>query len=116
VTARAEHVDAPQPAALGENGVSVANMWSGGAALPDPSPLPPATPPVRIASANTPDPVQNEAEEAARSVEIADTSSADAALPDPRPMRRPAALPMLFAAVSPADPVQNDARPAVRLA
>ena len=34
VTARAEHVDAPQATALGEDGVSVAHMGSGGAAFP----------------------------------------------------------------------------------
>ena len=62
VTARAEHVDAPQTTALGEDGVSVlgkdgvsvlgedgvsvADMGSGATALPDPRPMPPpATPP-----------------------------------------------------------------------
>ena len=50
-TARAEHVDAPQATALGEDGVSVADMGSGSAALSDPPPmLRPATPPVRFAS------------------------------------------------------------------
>ena len=47
-TARAEHVDAPQATAPGEDGVSVADMASGSAALSDPPPMPrPATPPVR---------------------------------------------------------------------
>ena len=72
VTARAEHVDAPQATALGEDGVSVlgedgvsvAHMGSGGAALPDARPMPP---PVRIASLSAPDPVPNEAKEAASS-------------------------------------------------
>jgi hypothetical protein len=114
VTTRAEHVDAPQATAVGEDGVSVAEMGSFGAALPDPRPLPPpATPPGRIASLSTPDPVQNEAKEAVSSAEVADMGSGGAALPDSRPMRRPAALPVLFAAVSPAEPVQNAARPAV---
>ena len=113
-TARAEHVDAPQATALGEDGVSVADMGSGSAALSDPPPMPrPATPPVRIASLSTPDPVRNEAKEAAGPVEVADTESGSAALSDPPPMPRPAALTMLFAAVSPTDPVQNAARPAV---
>jgi hypothetical protein len=113
LTARAEHVDAPQATTLGEDGVSVADMGSF-AALPEPRPRPPpATPAVRIASLGTPDPVQNEAKEAASSGEVADTGSGGAALPDPRPMQRPAALPVLFAAVSPADPMQNDAKPAV---
>jgi hypothetical protein len=114
VTARAEHVDAPLATALGEDGVSVADMGSVGAALPDPHQLaPPATPPMRIASLSTPDPGQSEAKEAASSGEVADTGSGGAALPDPRPMQRPAALPVLFAAVSPADRMQNDAKPAV---
>jgi hypothetical protein len=114
VITRAEHVDAPQATAMGEDGVSVAEMGSFGATLPDPRPLPPpATPPLRIASLSTPDPVEKEAKEAASSGEVADTGSGGAALPDPRPMQRPAALPVLFAAVSPADPMQNDVRPAV---
>ena len=47
-TARAEHVDAPQATAPGEDGVSVADMASGSAALSDPPPmLRPATPPVQ---------------------------------------------------------------------
>jgi hypothetical protein len=114
LTARAEHVDAPQATAVGDDAVSVADMGSFGAALTDPRPLPPPpAPPVRIASLGTPDPVQNEAKEPASSGEVADTGSGGAALPDPRPMQRPAALPVLFAAVSPADPMPNDARPAV---
>ena len=48
-------------------------MASGSAALSDPPPmLRPATPPVRIASLSTPDPVRNEAKEAACPVEVAD--------------------------------------------
>jgi hypothetical protein len=114
LTARAEHVDASQATAVGDDGVSVADMGSFGAALPEPHPLPPPIPPpVRIASLSTPDPVQNEAKEAASSGEAAETGSGGAALPDPRPMQRPAALPVLFAAVSPADPMQNDAKPPV---
>jgi hypothetical protein len=66
---------------------------------------------VRIASLSTPDPVRNEAKEAACPVEVADVASG-AALPDRHPMSRPAAL-TLFAAVSPTDPVQNAAWPAV---
>ena len=113
-TPRAEHVDAPQATAPGEDGVSVADMASGSAALSDPPPMPrPATPPVPIASLSTPDPVRNEAKEAAGSVEVADTGSGSAALSDPPPMPRPAAVPVLFAAVSPTDPMQNAARPAV---
>ena len=106
--------DTPQATALGEDGVSVADMASGSAALSDPPPMPrPATPTVRIAPLRTPDPVRNEAKEAAGSVEVADTASGSAILSDPPPMPRSAAVPVLFAAVSPTDPVQNAARPAV---
>jgi hypothetical protein len=110
VTARATRVDAPAANAT----ASEATVATSHLKLPDPGPLPPpAAPPVRIASLSAPDPVQNEAKEAARSVEAADIGSGGAAVPDPRPMRRPA-LPVLFAAVSPSDPLQNDAKPAVR--
>jgi len=111
-TPRAEHGDAPQATAPGEDGVSVADMASGSAALSDPPPMPlPATPPVPIASLSTPAQVRNEAKEAAGLVEVADTGSGSAALSGHPP--RPAALSVLFAAVSPTDPVQNAARPAV---
>jgi hypothetical protein len=112
-TARAEHVDAPQATALGEDSVSLADMASGSSALSDPPPMPrPATPPARIVPLNTPDPVRNEAKEAAGSVEVGDMGSS-AALPDPPPMLRPATPSMQLAAVSPTDPVQNAARPAI---
>ena len=108
-TARAEHVDAT---ALGEHGVSVADIASGGAALSDTPPMPqPAAVPVAIVSLSTPDPERNEAKEAADSVEVADRGSGSAALSDPRP--QPATPPVLFAAASPTDPVQNAAKPAV---
>ena len=118
VTARDEHVDAPQATALGEdgvsvlgdNGVSVAHMGSGGAALPNARPMPP---PVRIASLGTPDPVQNAAKEAANSGEVADMGSGGAALPDSRPMPPPATPPVRIAALSTPDPVPNAAVPAV---
>jgi hypothetical protein len=111
---RAEHVDAPQATAPGEDGVSVADMASGSAALSDPPPMPrPATPPVPIAALSTPDPVRNEAKEAAGSVEVADTVIGSAAFSDPPPMPRPAAVSVLFAAVGPTDSVQNAARAAV---
>jgi len=110
-TARAEHVDAPRVTALGEHGLSVPEIASGGAALSDPPPMPkPAAVPVAIASLSTPDPKRNEAKEAAGSVEVAERGSGNAALSDPPPMPRP---PVLFAAMSPTDPVQNVARPAV---
>jgi hypothetical protein len=59
-TARAEHVDAPRATALGEHGVSVADIASGSAALSDPPPMPqPATPPVLLATVSPTDSVQN---------------------------------------------------------
>ena len=67
-TARAEHVDAPQATALGEDGVSVADMGSGSAALSDPPPMPrPAAPPVLFAAVSPTDPVQNAARPAVSS-------------------------------------------------
>ena len=111
-TARAEHVDALRTTALGEHGVSVADIASGGAALSDPPPMPRAAAvPVAIASLSAPDPERNEAKEAAGSV-VADTGNGNAALSDPPPMPQPATPSVLFAAVSPTDPVQNATRPA----
>jgi hypothetical protein len=102
-TARAEHVNAPRATALGEHGVSVADIASGSAALSTPPPMPrPAAVPVAIASLSTPD-------QAAGS----DTGSGSAALSAPPPTPQPATPPAQFAAVSPTDPVQNAARPAV---
>jgi hypothetical protein len=87
-------VDEPQATALGEDGVSVLgedgvsvlgedgvsvlvegaasvpHMGSGGAALPDPRPMPLAAP--RLASLNTPDPVRNAARPAVSSFEALD--------------------------------------------
>jgi hypothetical protein len=73
VTARAEHVVAPQPTAPGEDGVSVADMGSGGAALPDSRPMPPpAALPVLLAAVSPADPVQNAARPAVSSFEALD--------------------------------------------
>ena len=110
VTARAKHVDASQATALGEDGVSVAPMGSGGAAFPDARPIPP---PVRIASLGTPDPAQNAAKEAASSGEVAAVESGGAALPDPRPMPPPATPPVPIAALSTPDPAPNATAPVV---
>jgi hypothetical protein len=61
-TARAEHVDTSRATALGEHGVSIADIARGSAALSDPPPMPqPATPPVLFAAVSPPDPVQNAA-------------------------------------------------------
>src|SRR6516165_11329665 len=55
-TARAEDVDAPRATALGERGVSVADIASGSAASSDPPSVPrPATVPVAIPSLSTTD-------------------------------------------------------------
>ena len=68
VTARAEHVDAPRATALGEHGVSVADIANGGVALPDSPPLSrPATPPLLFAAVSPTNPVQNAARPAVSS-------------------------------------------------
>src|SRR6516165_2484305 len=67
-TARAEHVDAPRTTALGEYGVSVADIANGGVALPDSPPLSrPATPPLLFAAVSPTNPVQNAARPAVSS-------------------------------------------------
>jgi hypothetical protein len=67
-TARAEHVDATQETALGEDGASVTDMGSGSAALPDPRSMPqPATPPVLFVAVSPTDPVQSAARPAVSS-------------------------------------------------
>jgi hypothetical protein len=104
-SAGVEHVDPPRATALSEQGVSGADITSGGSALSDP---PPMSRPVAV----TPDPEQNESKEATGAV-AADTGSGSSALSDPPPMPQAATPPVQFAAVSPPDPVQNAARPAV---
>ena len=102
--ARAEHVDAPQAAAVRKDDVSVTDTGTG-SALSDSRPLLRRAPPsVKIASFSTPDPVRSEAKEATGSVEVADTGTGSA-LSDPRPMPHPPKPPMQLAAVSPTDPV-----------
>ena len=114
VTDRAEHLDAPQAAELGKDGVAVADIGSRYAGLPDPRPMPPhATPPVAIALMSAPEPVPNVATKAASSVEVGDMGSGDAALPDPRPIPPPATPPVAIALLSTPDPVQDATRPAV---
>jgi len=72
----AEVVDAPQATASGNIAVAsadvaaVAELVTGTAALPDSSQvLPPETLPVQVATANTPDPVLNDAKEAVNTIE-----------------------------------------------
>jgi hypothetical protein len=67
-TARAEHIDAPRATALGEHGVSVADIASGSTALSDPSSMPqPTTPPVLFAAVSPTEPVQSAARPAVSS-------------------------------------------------
>jgi hypothetical protein len=111
--ARAEPADAPRATALGERGVSFADIAGDNAALSDPPPMPrSAAVPVAIASLSTSDSERNEAKEPAGSV-VADTGSGNAPLLDLPLMPQPATPPVLFAAASPTDPVQNAAGPAV---
>ena len=72
-------VDAPQATALGNVSVAsadaatVAELVTGTAALPNRSQvLPPEIPPVQVATANTPEPVLNDAREAVYTIEILD--------------------------------------------
>jgi hypothetical protein len=72
-TAGAEPIDASQATAMGEDGVSVTDVAIVDAALPGPRPMPPPeTPAVQVASASTPDPVQDHTKEAMSSVETPD--------------------------------------------
>jgi hypothetical protein len=69
-------INAPQ-AAMGGDGVAIADVTVIDAALPVPDPLPPPeTPPVQIASASTADPVPGDTKEAPSSVEPADACGA----------------------------------------
>ena len=115
VTPGAEHVDAALAIAIRGDDGAIGDTESVDAALPDPRQmLPPATPPVQIASASTPDPVQDDVEAAARLVEVADMGSVDAALPDPRQMLPPATPPVRLASLFTSDPVKEDPKPVVR--
>ena len=108
---RAEPVNASQATTLN---VYIADIASGGIALSDPSPTGrPATQAQKVVLSGTPDPLRNEAREAAASVKV-DNTGVNAALSDPPSMPQPAAPPTLFAAVSPTDPVQDTAKPADR--
>src|SRR5262249_23750056 len=110
--------DATRATALGEHGVSVADITSGSAGLSEPPPPPPtpqpAAVPVAVASLSTLDPERNQAKEAPGSVQVADTGRGTPPLPAPPPKPEPATPPVPLAATSPTDPVQNAARPAVR--
>jgi hypothetical protein len=72
-TAVAERIDAPQPTAMREDGVSVTAVAILGAALPEARSMPwPETPSVQVASASTPDPVQGYAKGVVSSLETPD--------------------------------------------
>ena len=72
-TAGAEPVGAPQATAMGEDGLSRGDVAIVDAALPGPRPMPrPETPPVLVAAASTPDPVQDHTKEAVSSIETPD--------------------------------------------
>ena len=73
------------------------------AALPDPQEM---LTPVAIASAGTPDPVQNNVEASALPFEVPEMESILAALPDPQEMLAPVAI----ASASTPDPVQKISR------
>jgi hypothetical protein len=95
-------VDTPQAAAIAENsvdGLSILGIID--AAFSD---LGQMLPPVRIASASSPDPVQKEVEASAPPFEVPEMESILAALPDPQEMLAPVAV----ASVSTSDPAQRD--------
>jgi hypothetical protein len=71
VAAHAEHVDIPQPAALGEGGVSVADTQSG-ADSPASLPMPPPAPLPAFAAVSPADPVQNATRPAVSPLEALD--------------------------------------------
>lgn len=112
--AGSEYVSVPRVTALRERDVSVPDMASGRASPSDLRPRPQAATPLhRINSFSSSDAIQNEAEKAACSVEVADVGTSSTTLPGPRSMARLAALSVLSSAVRPADPVQNAAKPPV---
>jgi len=92
------------------DGVSVPDTEIIDAALPDPREVPP---PVAIASASTPDPVQNNAEASAPPVDKAEIGIIDAAVPDPHEVPPAATLPVAIALASAPDPVQDDVEASV---
>jgi hypothetical protein len=101
-------VDTPQATAIAENsvdGVSIRGIID--AAFSDLDQMPP---PVRIASASTPDPVQKDVEASALPFEVPEMESLLAALPDPQAMLAPVAV----ASVSTSDPAQRDVEASAR--
>jgi hypothetical protein len=74
----------------------------------------PAAPPVAVASAGTPDPVQNDLAASAPAVAAAATESADAAWPD-REILSPAPPPTRLVSLFRSDPTAEDLKPVPRL-
>ncbi len=94
-------VDTPQATAMAENpveGVSIPGLINAAFSALD------QMPPLRVASASTPDPVQKEVEASAPPFEVPELESILAALPDPQEMLAP----LTVASVSTSDPAQTD--------
>jgi hypothetical protein len=101
----------PRVTAIAEDSVDgVSDTGIIDAALPEPREVPPAA---RIASASTPDPMQNDVEASARSVEVAGTGSV-AALPEPQEMPPPAKPPVRLVSLFRSAPLEEELKPAVR--
>jgi hypothetical protein len=97
-------VDTPRATAMAKDSVDSVVVPDTGiidAALPDPHEM---LPPARIASARTPDPVQNDVKAPAPLVEVAGKGSVSAALPDPQEMPPPVPI----ASASTTDQAQNN--------
>jgi hypothetical protein len=71
-------------------------------------------PPVRIASASTPDPVQKDVEASAPPVKVAGIGSVGAVLPEPGEMPPPATPPVRLVSLFRSAPLEEDLKPAVR--
>ena len=106
-------VDTPRATAIAKGGVDVVSVPDTGivdAVLPDPREV---LAPMRIASASTPDPVQNDVEPSTPPVEVAEIGSVGAALPEPRETPPPVRIVSLFTSFT-SDPLKEDPKPAVR--
>ncbi len=104
-------VDTPRATVIAKGGVDVVSVPDRGivdAVLPDPRE---GLPPMRIASASAPDPVQNNV--VASAPPVAEIASVGAALPDPREKLPPVRLVSLFTSFT-SDPMKEAPKPAVR--
>jgi hypothetical protein len=108
-------VVAPLATAMGENGVSVADIGRVRAALAEPREmLSPVTPPVQTASASTRNTEQNGAEAASSPIEVADVGNVVAALAEPREMLPPATPSVRLASLFTSDAAKEYPEPVVR--